>query len=77
MFYKISCIFTDSSLKKEYDALNPKCTLKWRNYSFKVPWKHLKGDKIHENPLHEKFLILQSLDEQALKNSVIVKLCDF
>ncbi len=57
--------------------LNPKCTQKWQNYSFKVPWKHLKGDKIYENPLHENFLILQSLDEHALKNSVILEFCDF
>ncbi len=39
--------------------------------------KPLKGDKIHENPLHENFLILQSLDEHAFKNSVILELCDF
>ncbi len=57
--------------------LNPKCTQKWWNYSFKIPWKHLKGDKIHENPLHENSLILQSLDEHALKNSVILELYDF
>ncbi len=77
MFCKNSCIFTVSGLKERDDEIKPKCTQKWLNYSFKIPWKDLKGDKIHENPLHENFLILQSLDEHALKNSVILELCDF
>jgi hypothetical protein len=73
--FHVSSLF--QAYKMDMTKLNPKCTQNWWNYSFKVPWKHLKWDKIHENPLHENFLILQSLDEHALKNSVIAKLCDF
>jgi hypothetical protein len=35
-----------------------------------------KGGKIHENPLHEIFLLLQSLDKHAFKNSTILELYD-
>ncbi len=70
MVWKNSCTYTVSGRNEGMTKLNPKCTQKWRNYKFKVPWKHLKEDKIHENTLHENFLILQSLDEHAFKNGV-------
>jgi hypothetical protein len=28
---------------------------------------YIKGDKIQENPFHENFVLLHSLDEHALK----------
>ncbi len=69
MFCQNSCAFTVSGLKEGMTKLNPKCTgtLKWQNYSFKVSWKQLIGDKIQENPLHENFVILSSLGEHAFK----------
>ncbi len=72
IFYKVKkCYFISPIHSQIWEPFNA-CTQKWRNYNFKIPRKHLKGEKIHEN-----ILILQSLYEHASKNSVCLELYDF
>jgi hypothetical protein len=77
MFSKNSFTYTVSGLKEGYGEIKSKMYTKVTKLQFYSSMKAHKVGKIHENPLHENFLIHLSLDENALKNSVILELYDF